>query len=130
MFRSARNEKLAGAQIDEIEPVALKADGQDAAIAEIFQSVSGDKPVAAGKVLSYLRREGSDATALMSTARRLLFQKGNNAHDYKFSSAVLEDYANVSPAWRDRYLASSVYMLRGSGDRDNDLMQRVRAALV
>jgi hypothetical protein len=80
-------------------------------------------------VLSYLRNPDGDAKSLMATARRLLFQKGDNAHDYKFSAAVLEDYEHVSPAWRDRYLAASVYMLRGSGDRNNALIQRVRAAL-
>jgi hypothetical protein len=63
------------------------------------------------------------------TARLLIFLKGSNAHDYKFSSAVLEDYQNISPAWRGRYLASSVFNLRGSGGADNKLVQRTRAAL-
>ena len=40
------------------------------------------------------------AEPLMNMARRLVFLKGTDAHDYKFSSAVLEDYAHVSPAWR------------------------------
>ena len=48
------------------------------------------------------------------TARRLIFLKGSNSHDYKFSSAVLEDYAHLSPPWRDRVLAASVFNLRGS----------------
>jgi hypothetical protein len=59
----------------------------------------------------------------------LIFLKGNNAHDYKFSTAVLEDYYHVSPAWRNRFLASSVYNLRGSAGSDNALVQRTRAAL-
>ena len=54
--------------------------------------------------------------------------QGNNAHDYKFSSAVLEDYEQLSPPWRDRLLAASIFQLRGSGDEDNDLVTRVRAA--
>ena len=61
--------------------------------------------------------------------RRLIFLKGNNAHDYKFSSAVLEDFYHVSPEWRDKYLAASVFNLTGSGARDNDLIQRARSAL-
>ena len=59
----------------------------------------------------------------------LIFLKGRDAHDYKFSSAVLEDYQNISPSWRDRYLAASVFNLRGSGDSDNELVKRTRAAL-
>ena len=42
---------------------------------------------------------------------------------------MLEDYYNASPAWRDRYLASSLLLLPGSADRDNDLVRRTRAAL-
>ncbi len=58
-----------------------------------------------------------------------MFLKGDDAHDYKFSSAVLEDYYSASPTWRDRYLASSLLLLPGSSDRDNDLVRRTRAAL-
>ena len=54
----------------------------------------------------------------MDTARRLVFLKGNDAHDYKFSSAVLEDYEHVSPRWRNRYLATSLFYLPGSGAPD------------
>ena len=58
-----------------------------------------------------------------------MFVKGRNSHDYKFSSAVLEDYYHVSPPWRDRYLAASSFNLCGSGAADNDLVKRTRAAL-
>jgi hypothetical protein len=59
----------------------------------------------------------------------LVFNKGPNSHDYKFSSAALEDYFHASPPWRNRFLATSMFFLRGSGDHDNDLVQRTRAAL-
>jgi hypothetical protein len=59
----------------------------------------------------------------------MIFLKGNNAHDYKFSSAVLEDYQKISPEWRGRFLASSVFNLRGKVGPDNALVQRTRAAL-
>ena len=57
-----------------------------------------------------------------------MFLKGNDAHDYKFSSAVLEDYFDLSPQWRDRYLAAAMFYLPGSGAPDNALVQRIRAA--
>ena len=72
---------------------------------------------------------GGGVQDLINAARRLIFLKGQNAHDYKFSAAVLEDYLNVSPAWRDRFLATSVFNLKGSGDRDSSLVERTRAAL-
>jgi len=82
---------------------------------------------AARKVLAYLQA-GSEARPLMDAARRLVFLKGNDAHDYKFSSAVLEDYDHVSAAGRDRYLAASLFLLPTPGEKDNDLIQRTRAA--
>ena len=59
----------------------------------------------------------------------MVYLKGNDAHDYKFSSAVLEDYRHVSPQWRDKFLALSVFNLRGSGERDSRIVERTRAAL-
>jgi hypothetical protein len=59
----------------------------------------------------------------------LVFRKGDDSHDYKFSSAVLEDYRRISPKWRDRYLAASVFKLQGSGQADNQVVERTRAAL-
>jgi hypothetical protein len=82
---------------------------------------------AARKALAYLQGH-PDPGSLITAARRLVFLKGDDAHDYKFSSAVLEDYYHVSPAWRDRYLAASLLLLPGSADKDNALVKRTRAA--
>ncbi len=114
-------------RIDQFEPLPPKAKGQ-AAIEEIFADVSNDRMSAARKMSAYLK-ENPQPENLINAARRLIFLKGTNAHDYKFSSAVLEDYYKLSPAWRDRYLAASVFNLRGSGGQDNDLVKRTRAAL-
>jgi len=64
----------------------------------------------------------------MHAARRLVFIKGNDAHDYKFSSAVLEDFYDISPAWRNRYLAASMYYLPINSAKDNALVNRIRSA--
>jgi hypothetical protein len=98
------------------------------AVEEISADVGPDSGTAAGKVLSYLDN-GGNPHQLIDAARLFVFLKGDNAHDYKFSSAVLEDYYHVSPAWRNRYLAASVFNLRGSKQPDNRLVQRTRAAL-
>ena len=71
----------------------------------------------------------TQAKDLMRAARRLIFLKGNDSHDYKFSSAVLEDFGQVAPGWRERLLASAMFQFRGAGDKDNALVQRTRAAL-
>jgi len=108
-------------KIDQIEP-------QTATVDDVFADVSRDKMSASRKVLGYLK-DGGDPGALVDEARRLIFMKGVDAHDWKFSSAVLEDYARLSPSWRDRFLAASVHHLKGSQAPDNGLVARIRAAL-
>ncbi|HEY0551661.1 MAG TPA: twin-arginine translocation signal domain-containing protein [Verrucomicrobiae bacterium] len=127
LYRGGKDD---GNHIDTMEPVALKDSGAGA-VEEIFADVSGDKTSklrAAQKILTYLK-ENPNPKPLADAARRLIFLKGRDSHDYKFSSAVLEDYELMAPPWRDRYLAASVFNLKGSGDRDNDLVKRIRAAL-
>src|SRR5262245_19895548 len=122
-----RKEKRSDLRFDGLEPLAPTSKGE-AAVEEIFADLSKDKTTAARKLLGYLKAD-PDPRPVTDAARRLIFRKGTDSHDYKFSSAVLEDYAHVSPAWRDRYLAASVYWLKGSGDRDSRLVERTRAAL-
>jgi hypothetical protein len=127
MFRQAMSGRgsVKEFKLDEMQPTSLEGSQP---IEEIFVDVSRDKMKAAGKMLSYLQGH-SDPKELIDAARVLIFLQGNNAHDYKFSSAVLEDYQNVSTPWRGRYLASSVFNLRGAEGDDNALVQRTRAAL-
>lgn len=113
--------------IDEFEPLAPKAGGA-LAVEEIFADVSRDKLVAARKALAWLRTSGQ-AKPFIDAAQRLIYLKGNDSHDYKFSSAALEDYFNVSPSVRDRFLAASVFYLKGSGAPDTNLSKRIREAM-
>lgn len=121
-------EKLKPLRLDELSAAANSSGGEAISLDDIFADVTHDKMSAARKTLAWLKTN-PDSQAFINTARRLVFLKGNNSHDYKFSSAVLEDFRHVSPAWRDRYLAASVFNLRGSGDTDNSLVKRTRAAL-
>jgi hypothetical protein len=97
-------------------------------LADVFTDVSRDKLQAARKLHAYLVAGGSAQDAV-DMARRLIFLKGRDSHDYKFSSAVLEDYQHVTPALRNTFLALSMFNLKGSDDRDNGLVGRTRAAL-
>lgn len=136
MFRDAAKAKD-GVKIEELDPVPLStaaavgeppkppaAPGLD----EIFAAVSTDKAQAARLALAHLRGTG-DAAGFIQAAQRLIYLKGTDAHDYKFSSAVLEDFYNVSPGLREPFLAASVYWLKGSGAKDSSLVARTRAAL-
>jgi hypothetical protein len=119
--------KVGEQRLDELKPMDV-ADAGNEGLGEVFANVSSNPQVASQQLLGLLDT-GVDAGDVLQTARRLIFAKGTDSHDYKFSSAVLEDFYSVSPQWRNRFLASSVFRLRGSGDGDNGLVDRVRAAL-
>ncbi|CAN5450798.1 hypothetical protein BH23VER1_BH23VER1_03950 [soil metagenome] len=125
-FRRSR-ESIAGSplRIDNLEP---SEDGE-VSVDSIFEAVGRDGTAAARRVLGFCAGDAGRAGGVIDEARRYLFLKGRSTHDYKFTSAVLEDYHHLSPAIRDRFLAASVFNLKGAGDRDNDLVGRVRAAL-
>jgi len=130
MFRdaAASRGRLADAPIEELEPIEPKAASDPKAVAGIVEQFGGDRRRAAGMILGYLQR-GGDPGPLTAEARRLLFHKGDGVHDFKFASAVLEDFDYVSPDWRARYLAAAAMHLCGPDERENPLVGRTRRAL-
>ena len=128
MFRARINNLPAMPRIDTLEPGELTGQGQET-IDDLFATASTSKLNAARKTLAFLQTRGDQIAPLMTTARRLIFAKGTDSHDYKFSSAALEDYHHITPAWRNRFLAASIFWLKGSGGNDTPLLQRTRAAL-
>jgi hypothetical protein len=125
MFREAmeRRGKVGDGELLKLEP----ADKSEASLGNIFAKVGKDNSEAARLALAYAR-EQNNADEFIREARLLVFLKGRDSHDYKFSSAVLEDYRHVSPAWRDRFLAASVYNLRGSGGGNTGVVERTKQA--
>jgi hypothetical protein len=130
LFRQAMQARgrLQETRLDALEPLAPTARGPEA-VAEVLADISRDKTAAARKTLAIVQTDPATARDVIAGARRLIFSRGNDSHDYKFSSAALEDYFHVSPALRPRFLASSVFWLRGSGGNETDLYRRTRAAL-
>eukprot|EP00913_Durusdinium_trenchii_P023465 g22043.t1 len=126
MFREAAagRGRLRKSTLDDLKPAKL--DSKEA-VTEILSDVSRDRARAAGKIRQYLQN-GGNARELLHGARRLIFYKGNDAHDYKFSSAVLEDFYHVSPKFREQFLATAAFNLTGSGGRDNPVVERTKAA--
>jgi hypothetical protein len=127
LFRDALGNRKGDAKIDALEPLDPEKTGE-AAVAELFADVSKDRLTAARKVLGYAAAKGNPRT-LMDAGRLLVFFKGTESHDYKFSSALLEDYDHVSPEWRDRFLAAGMMNFKGSGAKDVPLVARTRSAL-
>ena len=131
MFRGAMHNRgdVGDDKIDDLQPLDSLVNGAKTSedrLAEIFANKQDSQ--ASARVLAYLEN-GGDPEQYIQAARRLIFLKGTDSHDYKFSSAAMEDYYHASPSWRSRYLAAAIHRLRGSDEPDNGLVERTRAAL-
>jgi hypothetical protein len=129
MFREAM---LGRGEVRDAHVLELPSDdvptASDDAREAIFAALRSDEQGTPRRVLGYLAA-GHDPSDLLDDARTLVFLKGNDAHDYKFSSAVLEDFWHVDAAYRARYLAATAVQLCGADTPDNPLVARTRAAL-
>jgi hypothetical protein len=112
-----------GFLIDQFDP----EDG-DPGLEEVFAAVGHDRPAAARLALAHLEK-GGDPQTFIDSAQRLIYLKGVDSHDYKFSSAVLEDCRHLSPSYRNRYLAASTAWLQGTRREDSSIVARTREAL-
>lgn len=113
-----------GVEIDRFEPLVEEAPD----LGKVFAEVSGDRMTAARRALAYLQA-GGNPKEFTDAAQRLIYLKGRDSHDYKFSSALIEDYRHLPPEIAARFLAAGVFWLKGSGDAESPLVARSRAAL-
>ena len=109
--------KLNEVQIDKLEPSSDKQSAQ-----QVLSSK--DRAGSAAAVLS-LAQDPTGGFEVVRRARELVFLKGTDAHDYKFSSAALEDYQLLSPAFRARYLAGCSYLFKTEADTTTPLAKQL-----
>jgi hypothetical protein len=114
--------KVADLKLDKLE----KADASKGPVKEVLANLRKKRMLAAQQALSL---DATQARELMAAARALVFAKGTDSHDYKFSSAVFEDYHAISPALRPRFLAASTFNLHGSGEADTGLYGKTKGAI-
>ncbi|MFM8274382.1 MAG: hypothetical protein ACKODX_18910 [Gemmata sp.] len=128
MFRDAMRArgKVGEAKLDELH---AREGGAEFTVAEVYRELSRNKETAARTALTVLKADRRMAKELTDEGRRLIFLKGTDSHDYKFSSAVLEDAAHISPEWSDHFLAASLFWLKGTDAADSPTVKRTRAAL-
>ncbi len=113
--------------IDELEPVE-PAGNHSEAVATVFEAIGQDRRKAAAMALGVVRNGGSDE--LFAAARRMIFHKGNDSHDYKYGAAAWEEFTLASdPATAAPLAAAMTAHLPAASDRDSPLMERAREAV-
>jgi len=127
MFRDAARDRgnLANRRITDL--TFDEKESTEESVQSVFRTMGKDHLAAAQMLYRYLAKEG-DTQSVVDHARRLVFLKGNDSHDYKFSSAALEDYRVLSPDWRNRFLAASTFQLRSETEKTRPLVKRIQSA--
>lgn len=77
---------------------------------------------------AYPERHANHPT-LFSAARRLVFTRATDTHDYKYPAAAFEDIPAVSPAWRPHMVAASVLHVPDPTAPESELIQCAREAV-
>jgi hypothetical protein len=114
--------------IDALESAKPEASGDDA-VGEVFAEISNSRGQAARKALAYLEGGGS-SDLLFAAARRMIFHKGRDSHDYKYGAAAWEECVLASdPAWRAPLAAAMMFNLPGAKTPDSPLLDRAREAV-
>jgi len=108
MFREMTRAREADLELQKLEPLPLERRPEER-LEEIFSALSaGHRVQAARGSLGYLR-DGGDADKLIATARHHLIYGAQEAHDYKFTAAILDNLAQFSdPGWRARFLSAGM----------------------
>jgi hypothetical protein len=122
----ANRGKVGDARIDKL---TVREEDAEFQVRDVYAELGRNRELAARTALSVLKGRPAAAKELIDAGRQLIFLKGTDSHDYKFSSSVLEDAAYISPQWRDRFLAASLYWMKGSDAPDSAVVKRTRAAL-
>lgn len=74
--------------------------------------------------MAYLARGGSP-DLIFDAARRMIFHKGLDSHDYKYGAALWEECLwSTDPKWRSPIIAASMFNFPSAKAADSPLMNR------
>jgi hypothetical protein len=129
MYRGRVN-LIDSAGIDALKPSPdVTVSAGDEAIGEIFAAISQDRKKAGAMAMAYLARGGSP-DLIFDAARRMIFHKGKDSHDYKYGAALWEECLwSTDPRWRNPMVVASMFNFPGAKTADSPLMIRAREAL-
>ncbi|HEV3167519.1 MAG TPA: hypothetical protein VGZ22_26155, partial [Isosphaeraceae bacterium] len=108
-----RAKPAAGLVIDAIAPASPEGSGEEA-VADIFATINKSRGEAASKAVGYLAAGGSP-DLIFAAARRMIFRKGRDSHDYKYGAAAFEECTLAAdPKWQAPLAAASLFNTPGA----------------
>jgi hypothetical protein len=126
----AENPNLAsGTSIFDLAASDAETPAEPAAAAEsIFTTLATARSAAARSAFAYAHRHANHP-ALFAAARRLVFTRATDTHDYKYPAAAFEDVSSVSSAWRPHMVAAAVLHIPAPANPESQLIQRAKEAV-
>jgi hypothetical protein len=94
----------------------------------IFATMATDRLAAARGAFDHATYH-ADRQALFAAARRLVFTRAVDTHDYKYPAAAFEDITAVSPRWRPHMLAASMLHIPSITAPESRVIQQAREAV-
>lgn len=123
----ARSKNPSAIHLDAIEPIAPEGPSSDVA-ARIFDEISRDRKKAAAMAVGYLHK-GGHVDDVFALARRMIFHKGNESHQYKYGAALWEEVRLATdPKWQTALTAAAMSYVPAANAPDSPLMNRAREA--
>src|SRR5262245_35864324 len=104
------------------------SDDPAAAAESIVTAISTAPNDAACSAFAYAGRHANHP-ALFAAARRLVFTRATDPHDYKYPAAAFEDLSVVSPRWRPHMLAASMLHIPAPAVPESQLIRRASHAV-
>lgn len=123
----ARTKSPSAVHLDAIEAIAPEGSPNDA-VARIFDEVGRDRKRAAAMAVGYLQN-GGEVDDVFDLARRMIFHKGRESHQYKYGAALWEEARLATdPAWRNALTAAAMSYVPAATSPESPLMERARDA--
>ena len=119
----------AGPSILELSAPNARIPDDPTATAESIVSATATAPNDAARAAFAYARRHPNHPALFSAARRLVFTRATDTHDYKYPAAAFEDIPSVSPAWRPHMLAASMLHIPAPNAPESQLILRAKEAV-
>jgi hypothetical protein len=114
--------------LDGIEAIKPESRGEEA-VGEIFAAIGKNRKQAAAKTIGYIESGGSP-DVVFAAARRLIFRKGHDSHDYKYGAAAWEEFRLASdPRWQAPLTAAAMGNFPSSEAPDTPLMRNAQEAV-
>jgi hypothetical protein len=127
LYRQSGGAGSKAVRLDAMEPARDPA-GEGEPLETAFHALTNNRKAAARDVAAFIER-GGEPEEVFAVARRMIFTRASDAHQYKYAAALWEECRLATdPAWRAPLAAAITAYAPGPDTPEHPLMQRIHEA--